>query len=32
MQVEEKFIWGKKERKAGEFLYLMAITNSPLVA
>ena len=33
MQVEEKFIWEKKnERKTGEFRYSMTITNSPLVA
>ena len=32
MQVEEKFIWEKNERKTGEFRYSMTITNSPLVA
>ena len=32
MQVEEIFIWGKNERKTGEFRYSMTITNSPLVA
>ena len=31
MQVEETFIWGKNERKIGEFRYLMTITNGPLV-
>ena len=33
MQVEDIFIWGKKnERKNGEFHYSMTITISPLVA
>ena len=32
MQVEEIFIWGKHERKTGEFRYSMTITISPLVA
>ena len=32
MQVEEIFIWGKNERKSGEFRYSMTITISPLVA
>ena len=31
MQVEEIFIWGKNERKAGEFRYSMTITIRPLV-
>ena len=31
MQDEEMFIWGKNERKSGEFRYSMTITTSPLV-
>ena len=31
MQVEDIFIWGKKERKTGKFRYSMTITNSPQV-
>ena len=32
MHIEETFIWGRQERKTGEFLYSMTITNSLLVA
>ena len=31
MHVEEIFIWGKNDRKTGEFRYSVTITNSPLV-
>ena len=30
MKVQETFIWGKNERKTGEFRYSMTITNSPI--
>ena len=32
MQVEEKIICGKNERKSGEFHYSTTIAKSPLVA
>ena len=32
MQVEEIFIWGKNERKTGEFRYSITINIRPQVA